>query len=226
MIDLVYCAAGNARFARIAIDHGFLYGAQLPHTSFYFPLWFADQDWKVPRRAAYMRALAQHRPYLATVMDLEHPAQRQEVLEWAEEAAAHVSEVLIIPKYSGAIRTLPTHIGGKAIRLGYSVPTSYGGTTVPVLEFGAWPVHLLGGNPRNQLRLAADLNVVSADGNAIQRAALWNKIFDGHAWVRAKKYYGRHIWERDLIYRCFEESCQNLMAMWRDFYDSELVQTF
>ena len=58
MLDLVYCAGGNARFAQIAIDAGYKYGARLPATV-YHPVYFADQDWHAPDRARYMAALAQ-----------------------------------------------------------------------------------------------------------------------------------------------------------------------
>jgi len=30
--DLIYCADGNSRYAQIAIDNGWYYGAQMPNT--------------------------------------------------------------------------------------------------------------------------------------------------------------------------------------------------
>ena len=56
-MELIYCGGGNAKFAQIAIDAGFLYGAQLPSTV-YHPLHFADQNWKRPDREKYMKAVA------------------------------------------------------------------------------------------------------------------------------------------------------------------------
>lgn len=55
-MELIYCAAGNARFRALATAFGWQYGAQLPGTV-YGPVCFADQDYKRPRRAAYMAAL-------------------------------------------------------------------------------------------------------------------------------------------------------------------------
>ena len=49
------------------------------------------------------------------------------------------------PYAFGGIARVPEQIGGKAVRLGYSVPTKFGGTEVPLWEFGQRPVHLLGG---------------------------------------------------------------------------------
>ena len=45
--EIIYCADGNERFARIAIDAGFTFGAQLPNTV-YYPPEFTDQNWKAP----------------------------------------------------------------------------------------------------------------------------------------------------------------------------------
>jgi hypothetical protein len=85
--ELIYCAAGNRRFAEIAIRNGFTYGAQLPKTIYYTPE-FVDQNWRKPDRMKYMNALAQYRPRLATVLDLEYPHQFAEVLSWAEVGGA------------------------------------------------------------------------------------------------------------------------------------------
>ncbi|HEU5088544.1 MAG TPA: DUF6610 family protein, partial [Roseiflexaceae bacterium] len=162
--ELVYCAGKNARYAAVAIAAGFRYGAQLPCTT-YGPVWFADQDWKRPDRTRYMAALAAHRPAMATVLDLDQPEQLADVLSWAEEAAQYVERVLIIPKYSSAVDAIPRRIGGADVVLAYSVPTAFGGTSVPVWEFTGWPVHLLGGSPHRQMELTRYMDVVSADGN-------------------------------------------------------------
>jgi hypothetical protein len=112
---LIYCAAGNSRFAEIAISHGYLYGACLPNTV-YFPPAFADQDWRafnratteqkrMELRAAYFTTLDRFRPRLATVLDWEREEQLPEVLSWADEASQLVTEaVIIIPKVVGGIK--------------------------------------------------------------------------------------------------------------------------
>ena len=204
------------------------YGAQLPGTV-YFPPEFADQDWKKPNRTAYMAALAQHRPRMATVLDWERDEQLPEVLGWAEEAAQYVETVIIIPKVLGGIPRLPRRIGGASVRLGYSVPTAYGGTELPLWEFLGWPVHLLGGSPHRQIAMAHYLNVVSADGNYIAKMAQkWNQF-----WVMAPALYAKdRRWPRlreadgrawgdgsstaDAPYEAFRRSCINVLAAWRN----------
>lgn len=208
-VDLYYCADGNPRFAKIAIDAGFKYGAQLPGKgTVYFPVEFADQNWKKPNRARYMELLAQHKPHMATVLDLEREDQLPEVLSWGEEAAQFVDVVLIIPKVFSIIGRIPHHIGKADVRLGYSVPTLYGGTELPLWEFEHRPVHLLGGSPKKQLRIADYLNVLSADGNAIQKAAQHGQVWRGN-------WKDGGIYEGEFMYQCFEESCHNVIAAWR-----------
>jgi hypothetical protein len=225
-IEIIYCANGNRRFAQIAIEAGMTYGAQLPGTV-YFPPEFADQDWKKPNRTAYMAALAQHRPRMATVIDWEHDEQLPEVLEWAEEAAQYVETVILIPKVLGGIPRLPRRINGASVRLGYSVPTAYGGTELPLWEFAGWPVHLLGGSPHRQIHVAHYLNAVSADGSMTKRMAMKAQFWTpGTAQFAKDKYWpslraadGR-AWgdgssTADAPYEAFRRSCVNVMAAWR-----------
>lgn len=91
---------------------------------------------------------------MATVLDLETPSQLIEVLDWTEEAAQYVDRVMLIPKATNVISTLPRRINGKEVILGFSVPTKYGGTELPIWDFEGWPVHLLGGSPHAQIKLA------------------------------------------------------------------------
>lgn len=209
--ELIYCANGNRRFAEIAVSHGFTYGAQLPGTVYHKPE-FVDQNWKNPDRAKYIACLENHRPRMATVLDLERLDQLPEVLAWAEDAAQYVTEaVLIIPKVQGIVPSLPRTIGGKQVRLAYSVPTRYGGSSLPLWDFVGWPIHLLGGRPEKQMELSNYLNVVSADGNYFGMKA---RRFCEH-WEWPGKWVpdggqtpdGAH-------YAAFERSCTNIAAAW------------
>ncbi len=150
---LIYCGGGNPRFYEISKAAGFEYGARLPDTV-YGPLHFADQNYHTPNREKYMAALAKHKPVIASVLDLESEDQLPEVLSWAEEAAQYVQRIMLIPKVFSIIPQLPTRINNTEVILGYSVPTKYGGTEVPIWEFTGWPVHLLGGSPHMQIKLA------------------------------------------------------------------------
>ena len=217
MIQVVYCADGNKRFAQIAIEAGFLYGAQLPKTV-YYPPWFADQDFKRPRYTGYIKAIRYHRPYLASVLDIEEWRRLDEYLMRAEEVSRYCTEVMLIPKVHGIIKELPRGINGKRIRLGYSVPTRFGGTTVSISEFEGWPIHLLGGSPIKQFELAQQMNVVSCDGNYAQLAALHNKFWNGARWYYLSAV-GPRV-EKDAPYEAFRRSCEAILAMWQTLKDT------
>lgn len=220
-IEQIFCAGGNRKFGQLALDNGFLYGSQLPGYP-YFPLHFADQDWKKPNRGLYMKALEKEQPEWATVLDLERPEQYREVMEWADEAASLVKVgVIIIPKFVGAIVDLPREIQGKRVRLGYSVPTKFGKTDVPVEDFMDWPVHLLGGHPYNQWALSQRLWVESIDNNYIQKMAVRNCFFSNVPLKRCSnprfpmlKEVLNHHKKPNAPYWALNLSFLNLKAMW------------
>jgi len=218
---LIYCGADNKQFAEIALQAGFKLGVRLPDVV-YGPLYFADQDWKKPDRSAYMAALAQHRPFMATVLDWERKDQLSEVLNWGEEAGQFVEYVLIIPKVIGGIPRIPRHVGGRDVVLAYSVPTRYGGTSVPLWEFAGRPVHLLGGSPQAQMNvwfyLRGITDVISADGNMACRMATrhcryWvpgtNRGTNDRYWKALAK------WQTDAPAEAIRRSCENIFREWQ-----------
>jgi hypothetical protein len=195
----------------------------LPDTV-YYPLYFADQDFKKPNRKKYMEYLEKYKPHMATVVDWEKPGQLDEVISWAKEAARFVSEIIIIPKVMGGIGDIPERVGGKPVRLGYSVPTKYGGTENPVWEFGDRPVHLLGGSPQQQMQIATYMNVRSVDGNQAQMMAVRYCQF----WMPGTAKYARNRFWPTLVeagdgikwegenahHEAFRRSCKNIMEEW------------
>jgi len=217
-VALIYCGGGNPRFATIAHEAGFLYGAQLPGSLASLPLYFADQDWKRPRRTAYMRALDRHRPQIATVLDWEHDDQWREVLDWAEEAAQYAFSVMIIPKVVEGLERIPETIGGVPVVIGYSVPTKHGATCVPIWELAGRKVHLLGGSPHRQRReyhaISGVANVISVDGNMAMKMAVRHCQY----WIERPQSTGYWVALRpaseDAPYEAFRRSCANIRKAW------------
>lgn len=217
--DLIYCSNGNYTLQRIALDFGFKFGLKLPYRRILDePLYFADQDWKNPDRKKYMDSISIYKPKSATVLDLEHRNQLAEVLSWAEEISCYVETVIIIPKCTGVISKLPKEIKGKPVRLGFSVPTKYGSTSLNPSAFRRWEVHLLGGAPEKQLSYRGEMNIVSVDCNyhsmkANKFGEYWTgKIGDVRWW---RKLHGDYT-PKERSRRAFEMSCKHIMDYWRE----------
>jgi hypothetical protein len=228
-LEIIYCADGNAQFMEMALDAGMLPGSQLPGTIYYRP-YMVDQDWKSPNRERYMAALETYHPHIATVLDWERDDQLTEVLSWAEEASQYVETVVIIPKVWGGIAKLPREINGKPVRLGYSVPTLYGGTNTPLIEFQGWPVHLLGGSPEKQLELARQLHVVSVDTNYMQKMATQYCQYWTSGTIKSRNRHWPTLresdggWSTDAPAEAFRRSCHNMMQAWERFRATEARQ--
>jgi len=216
--EIIYCAAGNDRFAKIAIDNGFTYGARLPGTVSFTPE-FIDNDWRNPNLDKYEECLNAYRPRLATVLDFEREEQFDEVMTWANMASNYVKEaIIIIPKITGYARKFPEKVNGIDVRLAFSWPTSHGKADWMVLyEIADWKngIHILGGNPEFQyfahlgmLKLPrrrpykdmflSKINVVSVDANMhLKMATKYNSFFNrkrdvkGMLWPTILDYDGQ-----------------------------------
>lgn len=232
MIDVIYCGAGgNRKIEKVVSESGLKFGARLPGKH-YIPIDFADQDWKNPDRAAYMEALSEDRPQVATVIDITKKDLFDEAISWAEEAAKFVKTVIIIPKLPGIIYDIPETINGAQIRLGYSVPSSYGATKVAKTEFGDRPVHLLGGGPGVQMKLYkySSLNVVSVDANQTFKLAKRNMVWQMVDFASIRTTYvsleslGYHP-ATDAPYLAFKFTCDNVVAAWKVICTPDLTQS-
>lgn len=180
----------------------------------------------IPPKDKYIEAIKKAKPRLATVKDWTDDCALSEILGWVEDIAPFVETIIIIPKVVGGIQKIPHFVGGKSIRLGYSVPTRHGKTPVMLSEFEGWEVHLLGGSPQKQMELAKQMNVVSADGNmthlmATRFNAFWDsaKTTKKYYWPTIEMYDGKK-WgdgsaKADAPYEAFRRSCVNVMATWK-----------
>lgn len=144
---------------------------------------FIDNHYHNYDHAQHLAALKRWHPKYATVRDIMTPEQcgaaginyypLEQILDWAEELSSHAENVMLIPKYD-CIDKLPDKF-----MLGYSVPTSYGGTPLPVEMFKGHRVHLLGGSPKRQIQYFQALRdeVISLDNNYILKVARFGRVY-------------------------------------------------
>ena len=138
---------------------------------------FIDNEFKDYEHSVHVKVVEKHKPKYSTVRDIMSKRQCKDagikfytfdqIMEWAEEIEQYAENVIVIPKYD-CLDDIP-----ERFVLGYSVPTSYGGTPIPADKFRGRRVHLLGGSWKAQLEYLALLgdDVVSLDTNYIQRQA-------------------------------------------------------
>lgn len=143
---------------------------------------FMDNEWTDYEHEAHLAGLARVHPRYATVRDLVTREQAanagvayyslSETLDMAAQVAEHTDSVVLIPKYD-CLDSLPETIGGTRVVLGYSVPSSYGGTLLPPAAFAGRPTHLLGGAWLSQRGFLNEMgaDVVSLDNNHVAKIA-------------------------------------------------------
>ena len=185
-IDVIYTLQTADCTCCLAVQAGLKYGIQsasyrlCPYTgqlSGRHEVAFIDNDYFKYDHEKHLQAVAEIKPKYATVRDVMTRTQCQDagieyyelsqVLAWAEELEQYAENVIVIPKYD-CLDQIP-----ERFVLGYSVPTSHGGTPLPVSSFKGRRVHLLGGSWKAQLAHMAELgdDVVSLDNNYVELIA-------------------------------------------------------
>ncbi len=146
------------------------------------PITFVDNDYHDYEHSLHMSVVSLMKPKYATVRDYMTERQCEaagipyysldEILKWAEDVERYAEQVIIIPKVD-VLHEIP-----ERYVLGYSVPTSYGGTPLPIESFAGRQVHLLGGSWAEQRRMLDILgdDVVSLDFNAIHRSSRYGRV--------------------------------------------------
>ncbi len=145
---------------------------------------FIDNEYHEYKHDVHLAAVRDIHPKYATVRDVMTKEQCAkdgieffelgQILDWAEELREHAENVIVIPKYD-CLDKIPSYF-----MLGYSVPTSHGGTPLPLELFRGWRVHLLGGSWKEQLRHMAQLgdDVASLDNNHVSLiASSWGQFY-------------------------------------------------
>jgi hypothetical protein len=201
--------AHSATVGTIAIREGWLPAARytnLRDVRRFDRVGFLDIDWKNYQFRPHFNAVRTTRPAMTVARDLVRMCDLNRVLDEAEELRQYAGLVIIVPKairLAERIDLIPTKFV-----LGFSVPTKYGATRLPVAAFRNRAVHLLGGRPDVQRELGDSLHVVSMDCNRFTLDAAFGDYFDGETF-RPHPHGGYR--------RCLRESLRNINALWDDY---------
>lgn len=167
---------------------------------------FLDIDWKRYDFLAHLEAAARVQPALTVARDVERLEDLDTILREAESLSRYCERVVIVPKDKRMEGRLDQLVP-ESFLIGFSVPTRYGGTPIRPETIDR-PVHLLGGRPDAQRRLAEVLKVVSLDCNRFTFDAAYGDYFDGEIF----RPHPRGGYEA-----CIEDSLANINRLWEDY---------
>lgn len=205
----------SKRILSIATAYGWLPGARytnLRDVRNFNRIGFLDIDWKNYNFKQHLEVTKDRRPFMTVAKDIEIREELNKTLEQAWELSLYSEHVVIVPKDPTLANELDYIIPEEFI-LGYSVVTNYGGTPIPPNAFKR-PVHLLGGRPDVQRRLANIMPVFSLDCNRFTLDAVYGDYFDGETF-RPHPIGGYE--------QCISDSLENINTLW-DSYDFREIQ--
>jgi len=199
----------SRRVLRIALKLGWKAGVQytnLRNVRGVDEIGFLDIDWKAYDFKRHLEAARATRPGLTVAHDVTDEADLERVVDQASDLARFAERVVIVPKDKKLEDGLEERVP-QEFWFGYSVPTRYGATPLSPHVFRR-PVHLLGGRPDVQRRIAEMLPVVSLDCNRFTIDACYGDYFDGDGF-RPHPVGGYE--------RCIADSIQNVNNLWREY---------
>lgn len=202
-------ATHSKRVQKIAIKYGWKPSARytnLRDVKDFEKVHFIDIDFKNYDFDKHLFALKQTRPHLTVAFDIFDVDNIDSTLLQAEQLQKYADKVIIVPKDPRFEGVLEDSIPPQYM-LGYSVPTKYGGTILEPKEFKR-PVHLLGGRPDVQRKLADKMEVYSFDCNRFTLDASFGDYFVGD------KFIPHPIGGYD---NCITDSIKKINSIWENY---------
>jgi len=195
----------------VANEYGWLPGARYTNlrdvkTFNFRGVGFLDIDWKNYNFKKHVESARIVRPHITIARDVECIDSLKEILNEAEALSRFSDFVAIVPK-DPKLNGKLSELIPKRYLLAYSVPTKYGGTEVSLESFDR-PVHLLGGRPEIQRKIAESLQVYSLDCNRFTLDARFGDYFDGEIF-RPHPIGGYS--------NCIEDSIKNINKLWDNY---------
>ncbi len=201
--------AHSKKVLRLASRYGWLPAARytnLRDVREFDRIGFVDIDWRNYNFKRHLEAVKATNPLLTVARDVENSSDLLRIIDQADELALHCWRVILVPKAATLAAKLDELFPARFI-LGYSVPTRYGRTNLSTAHFRR-PVHLLGGRPDVQRRLADALPVFSVDCNRFTLDAQFGDYFDGETF-RPHPIGG--------YARCVRDSIKNINTLWKGY---------
>ena len=171
------------KYLDIAVKNNILCGANTHSANRLkdkYKIQFLDFTYKKPDIDKHLQLCKIIKPKYVSAPDIFNEMELDEKLDFANELRNYSENVIIIPKCANIIDRIE-----KKFMIGFSIPTSYGGTEgIAVWDITNYDIHLLGGSPAKQLWYKHYFrNIISLDGNSyIKIARLSKQFWDGTIW--------------------------------------------
>jgi hypothetical protein len=207
--DVLKFVSHSRRVQDIAARYGWLPGARytnLRDVRHVTRIGFLDINWRSYDFERHLTAVKATRPMLTVARDVVRRRDLARTLDEAHVLGRYCDFVVVVPKARSLAEELNEVIPAHML-LGFSVPTKYGSTTLSPRWFKR-PVHLLGGRPDVQRRLANEMPVVSVDCNRFTLDAAFGDYFDGETF----RPHPKGGYER-----CLRDSVRNISKLWMDY---------
>lgn len=177
-IDVIVTVIGSEANARAIRRGGGLVGMRSSATPPGGPVAFVDWPYQLadPSVEEHVTVVREQRPRYAVAPDVEGDWTLPDVVDVADELAAYAETVIVVPKAAAPGRVPDRFRLGVPFRQGFETPI--GANAFPAYR-GHGPVHVLGGNPNEQLRLREEFgfDVGSVDTPLILAWADFGRVF-------------------------------------------------
>jgi hypothetical protein len=201
---------GRADLVTIAENLGVLRGSRLDaihnHENNDYTVDFIDLHWEHPDFEKLLQKTKDHQPQYVIAGDYGD-ANHAAINDRAEQLREYAQNVIVVPHSTGDMQYCPSWC-----IIGYSTPTDYGGTDIPLWQYqnAMQPIHVLGGTPHEQLQIIDYLglaHIQSVDSNSIHKAATIGAKF----WQDAANNWQKIDRDRsDPVMDSYEQSVINL----------------
>lgn len=141
------------------------------------PVDFVDNNFKEPNQDRLTDIVSKTQAEFVVLPDVYEVADLDDVLSFGDGLVSNFGVTpIVVPKCDLQFSDIPDDW-----IVGFSVPSGYAETDIPLSSFGDHKIHLLGGSHRNQIQYANEaqslgIEVFSVDGNAFAKAASYGNI--------------------------------------------------
>jgi len=106
-MDIIYCAGGNTRLAKIAIEEGFLYGSRSDDARNLRCNGLIDIEWNNYNWVNHVDTVKKHKPKYAVVPDVINANCLEKYIKMAEEIEDFCERTILVPKVRNIISIIP-----------------------------------------------------------------------------------------------------------------------